>query len=220
MVWRVRDSWAPLLELALDSARAKQDLYAESRVLNLLGWVLTEEGRTAEALTLLERSPGLAQQAGDRLGEATALINLAVVQAGQGELDRALEGCGRAVVLAREEEDRHTEMLALQHLARLQLSAHRPGDALGSARTALALGPEHEEAARRSLLLAVSGEARLALGEEDEGILLLDRAAEEAERAGYDEGAVRALEVLLRVSARAEYRTRHALALRRLTDGG
>ena len=78
----------------------------------------------------------------------------------------------------------------------------------------------HEEAARRSLLLAVSGEARLALGEEDEGILLLDRAAEEAERAGYDEGAVRALEALLRVSARAEYRTRHALALRRLTDGG
>ncbi|MEU2484808.1 BTAD domain-containing putative transcriptional regulator [Streptomyces sp. NPDC012617] len=220
VVWRVRDSWAPLLELALDSARAKQDLYAESRVLNLLGWVLTEEGRTAEALTLLERSPGLAQQAGDRLGEATALINLAVVQAGQGELDRALEGCGRAVVLAREEEDRHTEMLALQHLARLQLSAHRPGDALGSARTALALGPEHEEAARRSLLLAVSGEARLALGEEDEGILLLDRAAEEAEHAGYDEGAVRALEALLRVSARAEYRTRHALALRRLTDGG
>ncbi|WP_424922068.1 AfsR/SARP family transcriptional regulator [Streptomyces sp. wa53] len=220
VVWRVRDSWAPLLELALDSARAQQDLYAESRVLNLLGWVLTEEGRTAEALALLERSPGLARRAGDRLGEATALINLAVVQAGQGELDRALEGCGGAVALARQEKDRHTEMLALQHLARLQLVAHRPGDALESARTALALGPEHEEAARRSLLLAVSGEARLALGEEEEGVLLLDRAAEEAERAGYDEGAVRALEALLRVSARADYLTRHAQALGRLTDGG
>ncbi|MFF4163930.1 BTAD domain-containing putative transcriptional regulator [Streptomyces sp. NPDC001741] len=220
VVWRVRDSWAPLLELALDSARAQQDLYAESRVLNLLGWVLTEEGRTSEALTLLERSPGLARRAGDRLGEATALINLAVVQAGQGELDRALEGCGRAVALAQEEKDRHTEMLGLQHLARLQLVAHRPGDALESARTALALGPEHEEAARRSLLLAVSGEARLALGDEEEGVLLLDRAAEEAERAGYDEGAVRALEVLLRVSPRADHRTRHAQALGRLTDGG
>ncbi|MBM7437836.1 BTAD domain-containing putative transcriptional regulator [Streptomyces sp. HB132] len=218
VVWRVRDSWAPLLELALDSARAERDPYAESRVLNLLGWVLTEEGRTAEALTLLERSPGLARRAGDRLGEATALINLAVVQAGQGELDKALEGCSRAVALAREEKDRHTEMLALQHLARMQLAAFRPGDALESAHTALALGPEHEEAARRSLLLAVAGEARLALGEEEEGVQLLDRAAEEAERAGYDEGAVRALEALLRVSARAEYRTRHAQALARLTD--
>ncbi|MGW2280858.1 AfsR/SARP family transcriptional regulator [Streptomyces sp. NPDC001770] len=218
VVWRVRDSWSPLLELALDSARAQRDPYAESRVLSLLGWVLAEEGRTAEAAVLLERSPGLARQAGDRLGEATALINLAVVQAVRGEAGTALEGCERAVALAREEGDRHTETLALQHLARLQLVAGRPAAALATARAALELGPEQQEAARRSLLLAVAGEARLALGEEDGGILLLDRAAEEAERAGYDEGAVRALEVLLRVSARADHRIRHELALRRLTD--
>ncbi|MFE3903144.1 BTAD domain-containing putative transcriptional regulator [Streptomyces sp. NPDC059153] len=220
VVWRVRDSWAPLLELALDSARTESDPYAESRVINLLGWVLTAEGRTAEAAALLERSPGLARQAGDRLGEATALINLAVVQAEEGALDMALKGCGRAVGLAREERDAHTEMLALQHLARMQLTANRPQDALDSARTALDLGPEHEEAARRVLLLTTSGEARLALGEESEGIRLLDRAAEEAERADYDEGAVRALEALLRVTARSEYRKRYEQAVRRLADDG
>ncbi|MFD0340874.1 BTAD domain-containing putative transcriptional regulator [Streptomyces sp. NPDC127117] len=220
VVWRVRDSWSPLLELALDSARAHDDAYAESRVLNLLGWVLTEEGRTAEAVALLERSPVLARQAGDRLGEATALINLAVVQAEQGELDTALEDCGRAVELAREEQDAHTEMLALQHLARMQLTANRPHEALESARTALDLGPEHEEIARRVLLLTTSGEARLALGEEHDGIRLLDRAAEEAERTGYDEGAVRALQALLRVTAEPEYRKRYEQAVRRLTDNG
>ncbi|MDQ0795328.1 BTAD domain-containing putative transcriptional regulator [Streptomyces sp. B1I3] len=218
VVWRVRDNWAPLLELALDSARAQKDPYAESRVLNLLGWVLTEEGRTAEAVTLLERSPGLARQAGDRLGEATALINLAVVQAGQGDTAAALAGCGLAVRLAREEQDRHTEMLALQHLARMLLTANRPEEALECARTALGLGPEHEEAARRALLLTVAGEARLALGETDDGIRLLVRAAGEAERAGYDEGAVRALEVLLRVTPGAEYRGRYEEAHRRLAD--
>ncbi|MFE7351699.1 BTAD domain-containing putative transcriptional regulator [Streptomyces sp. NPDC057543] len=218
VVWRVRDSWAPLLELALDSARTENDPYAESRVINLLGWVLTEEGRSAEAVALLERSPALARQAGDRLGEATALINLAIVQAEQGGLDLALEGCERAVGLAREECDAHTEMLALQHLARMQLTADRPQDALRSARTALDLGPEHEEAARRVLLLIVSGEARLALGEEDDGIRLLDLAAAEAEAAGYDEGAVRALEALLRVTARTEYRKRYEEAVRRLAD--
>ncbi|MFF2896391.1 BTAD domain-containing putative transcriptional regulator [Streptomyces sp. NPDC057966] len=220
VVWRVRDSWSPLLELALDSARARDDAYAESRVLNLLGWVLTEEGRTAEAVALLERSPALARQAGDRLGEATALINLAVVQSEQGELDTALEDCGRAVELAREEQDAHTEMLALQHLARMQLTANRPHEALESVRTALDLGPEHEEIARRVLLLTTSGEARLSLGEEDEGIRLLDLAAGEAENAGYDEGAVRALQALLRVTAEPDYLKRYEQAVRRLTEQG
>lgn len=220
VVWRVRDSWSPLLELALDSARARDDAYAESRVLNLLGWVLTEEGRTAEAVALLERSPVLARRAGDRLGEATALINLAVVQAEQGELDTALEDCGRAVELAREEQDAHTEMLALQHLARMQLTANRPHEALESVRTALDLGPEHEEIARRVLLLTTSGEARLSLGEEGEGIRLLDLAAEEAENSGYDEGAVRALQALLRVTAEPDYLKRYEQAVRRLTEQG
>ncbi|USC51649.1 tetratricopeptide repeat protein [Streptomyces filamentosus] len=220
VVWRVRDNWAPLLELALESARAGKDAYAESRVLTLLGWVLTEEGRTTEAVAVLERSPVLAREAGDPLGEATALINLAVVQAELGELPTALENCTRAVELCREEGDRHTEMLGLQHLARMQLTAHRPQEALACARTALDLGPEHEEAVRRSLLLAVCGEARIALGEEEDGIRLLDRAAREAEQAGYDDGAVRALEALVRVSARTEYRRRYDEALRRLTDEG
>ncbi|MET7345494.1 BTAD domain-containing putative transcriptional regulator [Streptomyces sp. NPDC005547] len=216
VVWRVRDGWAPMLELALAAAVALDDPYAESRVRNLLGWVLTEEGRTSEAVALLDASPGLARRAGDRLGEATALINLAIVQAEQGGLDEAMEGCERALELARKEPDAHTEMLALQHLARMQLTAGRPQDALDSARTAFDLGPEHEEAARRVLLLSVSGEARLALGAEEEGIRLLDQAATEAERAGYDEGAVRALEALLRVTAGTDYVRRRDEAARRL----
>ncbi|MGW1187498.1 BTAD domain-containing putative transcriptional regulator [Streptomyces sp. NPDC002559] len=220
VVWRVRDNWSPLLELALDSARIRSDTYAESRVLNLLGWVLTEEGRTAEAIALLERSPGLARQSGDRLGEATALINLAVVQAEQGELHTALDNCEQAVELARAEQDPHTEMLALQHLARMQLTANLPLEALESARTALDLGPEHEEVARRVLLLTTSGEAHLALGAEEEGIRLLDRAAGEAERTGYDVGAVRALEALLRVTALPDYRKRYEEATHRLTADG
>ncbi|MFD5817769.1 BTAD domain-containing putative transcriptional regulator [Streptomyces sp. NPDC127038] len=220
VVWRVRDNWVPLLDTALECARAQGDPYAESRVLTLLGWVLSEEGRPAEALALLELSPPLARKAGDRLGEATALINLAVVEAAEGDTEAALENCARAIELAREESDAHTEMLALQHLARIQLAAGRPGEALRSARTALDLGPEHEEAARRALLLTVSGEAHLALGADGEGILLLDRAAGEAERAGYDEGAVRALAALLRVRPGADYRRRYEEAVRRVSDDG
>ena len=111
-------------------------------------------------------------------------------------------------------------MLALEHLARIQLTANQPREALRSARTALDLGPEHEEAARHSLLLTVSGEAQLALGADSEGILLLDRAAGEAERAGYDEGAVQALAALLRVNPGADYRRRYEEAVRRIADDG
>lgn len=220
VVWRARDGWTPMLELALAAALARSDPYAESRVRNLLGWVLSEEGRTSQALALLEPSPGLARRAGDRLGEATALINLAIVQAEQGGLDVAMEACGQALELARKEPDAHTEMLALQHLARMQLTAGRPQDALDSAGAALELGPEHEEAARRVLLTTVSGEARIALGAEDEGVMLLDLAATEAERAGYDVGAVGALEALLRVASAPEYVRRYEDAVRRLADGG
>ncbi|MBJ7906239.1 winged helix-turn-helix domain-containing protein [Streptomyces sp. DSM 110735] len=216
VVLRVRDGWVPLLESALEAARAEQDAYAEARVLSLLGWVLTEEGRTAEAVALLETAPALARKAGDAPGEVTATINLAVARAEHGDLDIALEDCERAAGLARAAGDRHTEMLALQHLARTLLTAGHADRSLDTVRTALALGPEHEETARRALLLTTAGEAHLSLGAHEEGVHLLERAADEAEREGYDEGAARALECLLRVAEKPEYRARYERAVRRL----
>ncbi|MFG3125638.1 BTAD domain-containing putative transcriptional regulator [Streptomyces sp. NPDC048201] len=216
VVWRSRDNWVPLLSTALECAQAVADPYAESRVRTLLGWVLSEEGRLADALTLLEPSPALARRTGDRLGEATALINLGVVQSAEGDLDAALTNCARAATLAREEGNLHTETLALLHLSRTHLTSGAPEQALRVARTALDLGPEHEEAARTSLLHTVCGEAHLALGDEPEALRLLERAADEAESTAYDEGAVRALEALLRVSGRADHRKRHEAAVRRL----
>ncbi|MGW4198117.1 AfsR/SARP family transcriptional regulator [Streptomyces sp. NPDC005004] len=216
VVLRVRDGWVPLLESALDSARVRQDAYAEARVLSLLGWVLTEEGRTGEAVALLETAPALARRAGDGPGEVTATINLAVARAEHGDLDIALEDCERAAGLARAAGDRHTEMLALQHLARTLLTAGHADRSLDTVRTALALGPEHEETARRALLLTTAGEAHLSLAAHEEGVHLLERAADEAEREGYDEGAARALECLLRVAEKPEYRTRYERAVRRL----
>ncbi|WP_140394496.1 tetratricopeptide repeat protein, partial [Streptomyces recifensis] len=152
----------------------------------------------------------------DRLGEATALVNLAVVQSAQGDLDTALANCTRAAALARQEGNPHTEMLALLHLSRTHLTSGAPDQALHVARTALNLGPEHEEAARTSLLHTVCGEAHLALGNKTEALALLERAADEAESTGYDEGAVRALAALLRASGRADHRRRHEKAARRL----
>ncbi|MEE1752175.1 AfsR/SARP family transcriptional regulator [Streptomyces sp. SP18CS02] len=218
MVWRVRDGWVPVLEAALEAARADADTRAESRVLALLGWVLTEEGRTDEALVHLEAAPALAAKAGDPRGEATALVNLSLVQAALGGTEEAAEGCTRAAELARGVGDAHTERLALHHLARHQLDARRWRSAFDTAAAALALDGSDAPSASRVLLLTAAGEALLGMGEEAEGIRRLEEAAGEAESFGYDEGAVRALAALLRVSADVGLRARYDTAMVRLMD--
>ncbi|MFF6994592.1 BTAD domain-containing putative transcriptional regulator [Streptomyces sp. NPDC008313] len=218
IVWRVRDGWTPLLETALEAARADADARAEPRVLALLGWVLTEEGRTREALVHLEAAAVLAARAGDPRGQATALVNLSLAQAALGSPEEAAEGCARAAVLARESGDRHTERLALYHLTRHRLDAGQWQSALDTATAAFAVdGPSDLSTASRVLLLTAAGEALLGMGDEAGGIRRLEDAAREAEASGYDEGAVRALGALLRVSPDLGLRARHDTAMARLT---
>ncbi|WP_328966378.1 helix-turn-helix domain-containing protein [Streptomyces sp. NBC_00239] len=244
IVWRVRDGWVPLLETALASARADGatgDGYGESRVLNVLGWVLIEEGRTEEALSRLGAASALASRAGDAVAEANALIVLAMAQAARGGPDEAAQGCERAVELARGAGDRTIERLALQHLARHRADAGQWRRALDIADEALAFDSDATDSAAadsaaadsaagnaadgrpgtvdipRILLLMVRGEALLGLGDEAGGIRQLDLAAREAESSGYEDGAVRALGALLKASADPEHRTRYDAAVARLT---
>ncbi|WP_055568564.1 AfsR/SARP family transcriptional regulator [Streptomyces atriruber] len=217
IVWRVRDDWAPLLRTALDAAQADGDARAESRVRALLGWVLTEEGRTSEALVHLEAAPLLAARAGDRRGEATALINLSLAQSELGSPEEAAEGCALAAELAHSVGDRNTERLALYHLARHRLDAGEWRPAFETAVAALDLdSPSEASSAARVLLRTVIGEALLGMGDETEGIRRLESAAREAESSGYDDGAVRALGALLRVSADAGLQARYDTAMVRL----
>ncbi|MEV7197292.1 BTAD domain-containing putative transcriptional regulator [Streptomyces sp. NPDC093510] len=217
IVWRVRDDWTPLLRTALEAARADGDARAESRVRALLGWVLTEEGRTTEALVHLEAAPLLAARAGDARGEATALINLSLAQAELGSPEEAAEGCALAAELAHSVGDRNTERLALYHLARHRLDAREWQASFETAVAALDLdSPSEASAAARVLLRTVIGEALLGMGDEAEGIRRLESAAREAEAFGYDDGAVRALGALLRVSADAGLQARYDTAMVRL----
>ncbi|MBC9717253.1 winged helix-turn-helix domain-containing protein [Streptomyces sp. TRM66268-LWL] len=218
IVWRVGDGWTPLLYRALEAARADGDPRAEGRVLALLGWVLTEEGLVQEALPHLEDALALAARAGDAHGEATALVNLSIARAALGGPQEAAEDCVRAVDLARAAGDLHIERLALHHLARHQLDAGHWQSALDTATDALALdGSPALPGASRVLLLTAAGEALLGLGEEAEAVRRLESAADEAEASGYDEGAVRALGALLKVSSDLRLRARYDTALVRLT---
>ncbi|MFD9792911.1 BTAD domain-containing putative transcriptional regulator [Streptomyces sp. NPDC059070] len=217
VVWRVRDGWVAPLEWALHAACAEGDPRAEARVRALLGWVLTEEGRTAEALTCLDAAPALAARAGDRSAEATALINLSLAQAAVGATHDAVRTCERAAGLARTAADRHAECLALHHLGRHRLDAEEWRAAHDAAHAALALvAPSDSPHATRVLLVTTAGEALLGLGDTAEGVRRLDEAAREAEATGFDEGAVRALGALRSVSADDGFRVRHEAAAARL----
>ncbi|MCY0957879.1 AfsR/SARP family transcriptional regulator [Streptomyces sp. H27-H5] len=218
IVWRVRDGWVPLLETGLEAARADADQHGESRVLNVLGWVLIEEGRIVEAVTRLGAASALAARSGDVVAEANALIVLAMAQSALGDPDEAAQGCERAVELARSAGNRTIERLAMQHLARHRVDAGKWHPALDTATEALAFDDRSDTAdVPRVLLLIVRGEALLGLGDRDEGIRQLDRAAREADASGYEDGAVRALGVLLRVSADPGFQARYDEAVARLT---
>ncbi|WP_405746927.1 NB-ARC domain-containing protein [Streptomyces sp. NBC_01525] len=220
IVWRVRDGWTPLLGTALEAARADGDLRAQSRILALLGWVLTEEGRVPEALAHLEAAPVLAARAGDRSAQATALINLSLAQAALGSPQEAVEECADAALLAHDAGDPYTERLALYHLTCHQLACGAWESALETVAAAQALDDLADaSAAGRVLLVAAAGEALLGMGDEAAGTARLREAAGAAEACGFDDGAVRALGALLRVTTGAELatlQTRHDKALARL----
>ncbi|MFI1659888.1 hypothetical protein ACH4ZU_34000 [Streptomyces sp. NPDC020472] len=184
----------------------------------MLDWVLIEEGRIEEALTHLRAASALASRTGAPVAEANALLVLAMAQVALASLDEAARGCERAVELARKADDRTIERLALQHLARHWADAWKWREALDTATEALAFDDRSGTVdVRRTLLLMVRGEALLGLGNKAERIEQLDLAAREAESSGYEDGAVRALGVLLEVSADAGLQARYDSAVMRLT---
>ncbi|MET9291479.1 BTAD domain-containing putative transcriptional regulator [Streptomyces sp. NPDC003077] len=217
LVLRPRDGWVPLLSDTLDSVRRDPEGAGgdpESRVRALLGWVLTEQGELAEALTHLELAPTLAT---DLVSRATARINLAVAHADSGNPALARQECLRAHELAIRSGHVQTQRLALQHLSRIALDDHQPVQALDHARRGLALAHTPEATPGRVLLRVHAGEALLALGDTAEAVAEWEDAANEAEREGFDEGAARALALLSRTTGAEDHRRRHALATSRIT---
>ncbi|MEU6394197.1 BTAD domain-containing putative transcriptional regulator [Streptomyces sp. NPDC046939] len=206
----VRDDWMPLLEQGLAAAVRLGDPDAEARIRALCGWVLTEEGKLAQALDHLERAPALAARAGDPSSEATALINLAVA------LDRTgatgpepLAHLARAADLAHSVGDVLTELLALEHRARSLLALGDHDAVLACADRGLALpGAAAEGLAplRQTLLRVSRGAALLALGREEEARTCLVRAYEDAVRQGFEDGIQRAKAQLTRADSQTATR--------------
>ncbi|MCM2421370.1 AfsR/SARP family transcriptional regulator [Streptomyces sp. RKAG293] len=200
MLWRIRDGWVPLLQAGLASAEHVGDPDAQSRVRALLGWVLHEEGRDAEALVQLEQAPELAARAGDAISEAVAYVNLGAVLASTGDHERAGALMTHAVALAARTGHPPTQVLTLQHLARHCLTTEAYEEALAHTLSAAEI-VSPDAVVGRAQLQIVRGEALAALGRSGEAADQLKEAAAAAEAAGFTEGSARAAEQLARLSA-------------------
>ncbi|MFI8372144.1 AfsR/SARP family transcriptional regulator [Streptomyces sp. NPDC085466] len=200
MLMRLQDGWTPLLEAGLASAVAAGDPDAESRTRALLGWILHEEGRHAEALVHLERAPALAALAGDPISEAIAVVNHAAALDATGESARARVLMTEAVALADRTGHPSTQVLTLQHLAAHCLGAGEYEQALAHVLRAGELVAPDAVVVQAQLRI-VRGEALAGIGRVEEAAHQLERAAADAEAAGFTEGSARAAERLSRLAA-------------------
>ncbi|MDV5148130.1 BTAD domain-containing putative transcriptional regulator [Streptomyces sp. SBC-4] len=200
MLMRIGDGWTPLLEAGLASAEHEGDLDAQSRTRALLGWVLHEEGRDAEALVHLEKAPILAARAGDAVSEAIAYVNYAAVLDATGEHERAGLLMVHAVSLADRTGHPSTQVLTLHHLATHCLKAGEYDEALAhTVRAGELVTPDAVVVLAQ--LQIVRGEALAGIGRLEEAADQLKRAIAAADAAGFTEGSARAAERLSRLSA-------------------
>lgn len=200
MLMRIGDGWTPLLEAGLASAEHVGDLDAQSRTRALLGWVLHEEGRDAEALVHLEKAPILAARAGDAVSEAIAYVNYAAVLDATGEHERAGLLMVHAVSLADRTGHPSTQVLTLHHLATHCLKAGEYDEALAhTVRAGELVTPDAVVVLAQ--LQIVRGEALAGIGRLEEAADQLKRAIAAADAAGFTEGSARAAERLSRLSA-------------------
>ncbi|WP_395363165.1 BTAD domain-containing putative transcriptional regulator [Streptomyces sp. YH02] len=200
MLMRIGDGWTPLLEAGLASAEHVGDFDAQSRTRALLGWILHEEGRDAEALVHLEKAPGLAARAGDTISEAIAYINHAAVLDATGEHERAGLLMVHAVSLADRTGHPSTQVLTLHHLAG---HCMRAGDYEAALAHTLRAGElvAPDAVVVQAQLQIVRGEALAGIGRHAEAADQLERAIVAADAAGFTEGSARAAAGLSRLSA-------------------
>ncbi|MCX5228417.1 BTAD domain-containing putative transcriptional regulator [Streptomyces sp. NPDC006553] len=200
MLVRIGDGWTPLLEAGLASAEHVGDFDAQSRTRALLGWILHEEGRDAEALAHLEKAPGLAARAGDMISEAIAYVNHAAVLDATGEHERAGLLMVHAVSLADRTGHPSTQVLTLHHLAGHCMKAGDYEAALAhTLRAGELVAPD--AVVVQAQLQIVKGEALAGIGRLEEAADQLERAIAASDAAGFTEGSARAAAGLSRLSA-------------------
>ncbi|MFE3609613.1 AfsR/SARP family transcriptional regulator [Streptomyces goshikiensis] len=129
--------------LAVEAARAAQDVYTLRQALNDLGLVAQFLRRFEEAAACYDEAIALAHTLGHRSGAAVTTVNAALARVRSGRSEEAIPSCESALALMRELDDDASAAyalyvlgLALHELGRYEEAVARYGEALAVCRAA------------------------------------------------------------------------------------
>ncbi|OKI53027.1 AfsR/SARP family transcriptional regulator [Streptomyces sp. MJM1172] len=129
--------------LAVEAARAAQDVYTLRQALNDLGLVAQFLRRFEEAAACYDEAIALAHTLGHRSGAAVTTVNAALARVRSGRAEEAIPSCESALALMRELDDDASAAyalyvlgLALHELGRYEEAVARYGEALTVCRAA------------------------------------------------------------------------------------
>lgn len=129
--------------------------------LNVLGWLINQQGDAARATALLQESTTYYRELGDRKGLAHALDSLGDVAWAWGEWEQARAAYAESLALRQEAGDPQDIALSLYSLGRLCLDTGRDEEAAQHLNTALTLLTGLND--RRGIALSLHALGRLAL---------------------------------------------------------
>lgn len=170
------DGCKPVLERAIELARAAGDMRISSEALRGIALAQVLEGKPAEVGTMLDECIALAREAGDAYLEVAALVLMGVavsyVGTGRGQHDYYQ----RAIEIAREKGYRRAVMIASFNLGDAHQAAGEMVEAERCFRECLALGESAGN--RRHVVMSLANLAAIALdrGDAPESRRLVDQA--------------------------------------------
>ena len=186
------DPWIDTHELALRSARASGDRWAEAVTLDNLGVAHVDRGELAEASACYERALVLFEEIGNEQGRVTALANLGWAHHYQGEHEQARGELSAALRAYERAGSERNAAITLRGIALAETELGHSADAVRHTTEALAvfdrLGLEFDAAMAFNCL----GWAHFRAGEHDQAAQAYRQAVVRAERIGSDHEIARA----------------------------
>ncbi|HWC82116.1 MAG TPA: tetratricopeptide repeat protein [Pseudonocardiaceae bacterium] len=178
------DPWIQTHTLALDSARACGDRWAEGATLNNLGVAHIDRGRIDLAWSCYQEALAVFGALGDEHGRVTALANLGWAQHYRGEHEAARRDLGAALEFYRRAGAERNVAITLRGIALAETDLGAHADAVGHATEALgildAAGPGQDVA----MALNCLGWAHFRAGDHDRSAAAYREAVARGERAG------------------------------------
>jgi DNA-binding SARP family transcriptional activator/tetratricopeptide (TPR) repeat protein len=162
------DDWERVNQLALQAARACQDVRGEAQAWRDLGAVAWRRFRLDEATSHLQRSLELRRRLGDRHGEAQTLNNLGLVLIAGRRYQDATSRFERSLALYREQRDRLGEGKVLNNLAEIHRLQRRFQHAVTCLHGDLAICRELGDRRGEAISLYNLGEVYRDMGHGDE----------------------------------------------------